>query len=122
MNDIDFIVRRFKNIHSYFSLIKFTYKYLEIDIIEFILKVVAENDIVKVKQILDYLLNQWNLLIKAQSDYEDFNNGLIGVDLKEWLYVKQVFLLDNRVSPALLDMAKLKDFVYSLYKKWHSMV
>lgn len=104
----------FTNVQSYFTLLKFTYKYIEIDIIEIVLKKIKIRNYSYYEQVIEYLNNQWNLLLKSEVDFEDFEDGFIGVDVNEWKYVKQKFLIDNRVKPALLSPDDLKKFVDGL--------
>ena len=112
---------RFTNVLSYFTLIRFTYKYLELDIIEPILesKGVKESEYFTI-QILEFLRDQWNVLLKTESDFEDFIDGFIGVNYEEWIYVKQRLLLDTRLKPALLDREGTRKFVsriISIYER-----
>jgi len=89
---------------SYYTLIKFTYKYIEIDIIDEIMKSKhVQNSPYYLHNIIEYLNTQWNVLFKTKQDLEDFTNGFIHVDYKEWIFVKQKFLIDKRVSPATTD-------------------
>lgn len=101
----------FTNVQSYFTLLKFTYKYIEIDIIEIVLKKIKIRNYSYYEQVIEFLNNQWNLLLKSEVDFEDFEDGFIGVDLNVWKYIKQKFLIDNRVKPALLSPDDLKRFV-----------
>lgn len=104
----------------FYTLIKFTYKYLEIDILGQIL-----SDIVKDRpsEYLEYVLtlmkNQYNVLIKSEYEIDDYHSDENwGVDLDRWLYIKQRMLLDERVKPALQDVAELKKYFDSLILKY----
>jgi hypothetical protein len=114
------ISSKFTNVFSYFTLIKFTYKYLEIDIISQILqtKQIQESKFY-LDQILEYLELQWNVLIKSESDLEDFEDGFIEVNYDEWIYIKQRFLIDKRIKPALTTYDEAHKYfqkVISLYR------
>lgn len=112
LDDLIEMSNRFTNVLSYFSIIRFTYKYVEIDIIEPILK---SKQVQESKhfydKIIEYLKLQWNVLLKSESDLEDFEDGFIAIDYNEWMYIKQKFLTDKRVIPALLDYNEMKVYI-----------
>jgi len=85
----------------YFSLIKFVYKFLEIDIIE---QVLATRRVSSSKalqdSIMDYVHSQGGSFIKSELDFESFHDGFIEVDIDNWKQIKQKLLLDPRVKPA----------------------
>ncbi|MEO3403038.1 hypothetical protein AAFN85_03990 [Mucilaginibacter sp. CAU 1740] len=102
----------FTNVFSYYTLIKFTYKYIEIDIIEIVLNIIiAKKDRNCLKSVIDYLHRQWNVLIKSEETMMDFEDGFIDVDYQEWMDIKQKFLLDKRVKPVLLTYPEMKIYV-----------
>lgn len=106
---------------SFFTLIRFTYKYIEIDIIEPILKThKVSKDKRYFDQIIEYLDLQWNVLIKTESDLEDFEDGFINVDYNKWIYIKQKFLLDNRIKPALISRRETHLYINKLIKKYNT--
>ena len=117
VDDLINICKCFTNIHSYFTLIKFTYKYVEINIIEIVLHIVHKKDGDYLSQIIDYLKNQWNVLVKSESDLEDFENGFIDVNYNEWKYIKQRFLIDPRVLPAFPNLDEMKIYIARLINK-----
>lgn len=119
IDDLKDMCNCFTNAHSYFTLIKFTYKYIEVDIIEIVLRILQKKETNYLPQILEYLKNQWNVLVKTESDVEDFENGFINIDYNEWKYIKQKFLLDRRVLPALLNINDVKAYIINLLNKWH---
>lgn len=119
IEDLIQMCEEFENIQSYFSLIKFTYKYIEIDIIEEVLKCnKVRNSNFTFGQILDYIKNQWNVLLKTESDYEDFRDGFIDVDYDEWMYLKQKYLINKLVKPALLNYQEMEVYAAHLISKY----
>lgn len=116
-NDILEMAENFTNVQAYFKLILFTYKYVEIDIISSVIstKQVKYSHYIS-DHIKSYLELQWNNLIKSESDYEDFSDGFIDVDYNEWLHIKQRFLLDKRVKPALKEYGDLKGYIQEITK------
>jgi hypothetical protein len=117
LDDLIEISKLFTNVHSYFTLIKFTYKYIEIDIIQIVLYIAKEKKISYLNQILEYLENQWNTIVKSEGEMEDFEDGFIDVDYAEWKYIKQKFLIDNRIKPAFLNFNEVKHYVKLLIEK-----
>lgn len=102
VDDLISICSRLTKVYPYFSLIKFTYKYIEIDILDIVLSAVKQREQYYLKEILEYLDKQWNVLVKSESDFEDFEDGFIEVDNDEWMYIKQKLLIDARIKPAFL--------------------
>jgi hypothetical protein len=119
---LDEVIRmseKFTNVFSYFTLIKFTYKYIEIDIIEHILNTKnVKHSQAFLHGIIDYLECQWNVLVKSESDLEDFRDGFIDVDYEEWLKIKQRFLLDKTVKPAYTSYKEIKGYINQLVTNW----
>jgi|688.fasta_scaffold221359_2 hypothetical protein len=102
----------FKNVNSYFSLIQFTYKYLEINIIDLLMKLSLEDDIKT--EIRMYVKRQYNTFLKSPSDYLFLENEVIGVRHEDWDYKRQVFLLDSRVKPIFNEINKLREYAESI--------
>ncbi|MFT4015811.1 MAG: hypothetical protein QM668_02510 [Agriterribacter sp.] len=116
IDDIIDIIKRFTNIFSYYTLIQFTYKYIEINIIDLILSK-KETDISSEIRlnIIDYLKSsQYLNLVKNEGDYFFFEEDLYGVTLEPWVYIKQKLLLDGRVKPAFKDVQNVYNYVMSL--------
>ena len=112
LDDLLEVSERFTKTYSYFVLIEFTYKYLEVDIIQLILQTNKVQDDKEYKrEILEYLKRQWNVLIKSEADFEDYDDGFLDVKYEDWLYIKQLFLLDTRVKPAFNDFQKLHQYI-----------
>jgi hypothetical protein len=106
VDDIIDMINRFKNISSLYALMEFTYKYIEIDIIPLIFA--SEN--VKTNfqdNIILHIRNLYMNFFKDEGDFFFFDKGIIGVSLTQWNYVKQIFLLDERIKPAVKSV---KDF------------
>jgi hypothetical protein len=61
--------------------------------------------------VIDYLHRQWNVLIKSEETMMDFEEGFIDVDYQEWMDIKQKFLMDKRVKPALLTYPEMEKYV-----------
>lgn len=114
IDDLIEICKLFTNVYSYLTLIKFTYKYVEIDILKIILEIAREKSISYFEQIKEYLRNQWNVLVKSESDFEDFENSFLNIDYEEWRYIKQRLLIDKRVKPALLSFSETKLYIYKI--------
>lgn len=112
VDDISEILESFTRVYSYYSLLKFTYKYLEIDIINLILESRKVNESKSYRaEIISYLKSQWNVLIKSPGDLEDFRDGFIEVNYDEWMYIKQRLLVDARVLPALIDFDEMEQYI-----------
>jgi hypothetical protein len=106
------IVKKITNVFSFFALILFTYKYVEINIIDLILSLnIPENT---KAEIIDYLKRQYNNLLKEDGETFVIDEGIIGVKNEDWMYIKQKFLLDVRVEPALKSIGELKYYIDSL--------
>jgi hypothetical protein len=116
LDDILEIVGRFTNIFSYYSLIQFTHRYVEINIIEAILSMPSVTNEIK-NNIIDYLISSFYLnLIKSDGDELFFKEGLYGIQKDDWIYTQQRLLLDKRIEPALTDLSEMKTYVLSLVK------
>lgn len=116
IDDIIEMVKKFTNIFSYYTLIEFTYKYIEINIVDLILnnKEISVSNEIRL-DIISYLKNsQYPNLVKNEGDYFFFDEDLYGVKLEEWSYIKQKLLLDNRVKPAFKDIQDVYNYVMSL--------
>ncbi|MFN3639888.1 MAG: hypothetical protein ACK4UK_03125, partial [Flavobacterium sp.] len=98
---IESLLRQFTNSFSFYSFLSFTYKYLEIDIIDLFFN---DNhiDILHKKNLSSYFKNIVLSLYKDHDDYFLFDNDYIGVTNEEWLNVKNRLLLDKRVKPVNL--------------------
>lgn len=110
--DIVRLLSNFTNTFSYYALLEFTYKYIEIDIIELVFSIKTLAADYK-KQIVGYLKSQYPNFYKSEVDYFEANEGLVGIDFDKWAYLKQRFLLDNRFKPAM-QFWELKEHVEKL--------
>lgn len=87
IEDIENLVNNFSNIHSFYTLIEFTHKYLEIDILP-IIQLSDKYEGIK-RDIQSYLTNQYACLIKDESDYEDIDNGIFGFTRSDYITLKK---------------------------------
>lgn len=118
VDDLIKISENFTHVYPYYTLIKFTHKYVEINIIELILNSNRiRKEISYHEQITNYLKTQWNVLVKSDSDFDDFEDGFIDVKYEDWLYIKQKFLIDKRVKPAITDLREMEVYINKLMKK-----
>lgn len=113
VNDIVEIVYNFTNIFSFYALITFTYKYIEVNIIELILSLDKLN--LKVKsEIKDFLKTQYPNLLKSDGEIFVIDESLIGVSNDDWMYIKQILLSYEKIKPALFSLNGLKNYVETL--------
>jgi hypothetical protein len=111
------IIKQFTNIFSYYSIIEFTHKYLEINIIELLLQMPSVSKEIK-DNILDYLTSSlYPNLIKTEGDELFFREKLYGIEEDAWIYTKQRLLLDKRVKPAVTSLDEITKYVKSL-RRW----
>lgn len=112
-SDIIDILKQLDSEIAIFSMIEFTYKYVEINIIDdcFNSKYVNTNLQISVKS---YLKSQYNNLYKSEFDYLCYNEGIWGVTIDEWQYIKQKILLDERILPCLESVSDLMKYVTAL--------
>jgi hypothetical protein len=109
LDDIITLINSFTNTFSYYSLIEFTYKFLEINLIDFIMSM--EKTSVELKRDLKrHLKSQYPYLIKDEEDYFLFQKKIFG-DIESFRNIKERLLLDNRVKPALQSFDELKQYV-----------
>ena len=107
------LLNSFTNVFSFYGLILFTYKYIEIDIIPLLLSLPTIS--IKTKDdIKKYLLSQYPNLLKQENDFFLFDEGVMGGDSQIFQYLKQRFLLDDRIGAAKLNLAELENYVNSL--------
>lgn len=109
-DDFDILIDNFSNSFSYYTLILFTYKYLEIDILDLIVnKSIVKGYYTNVKE---YLILQGNVIIKTDEERYDleFNEGkdFLLYDTSKWSYIKQKLLTDSRIKEAKQDYNYLK--------------
>jgi hypothetical protein len=114
LEDLLEIIKKFTNIFSYYTLIEFTHKYIEVNIIEIILKMVSVQSTIK-DNIINYLISSfYPNLIKGEADELFFSKEMYGVQPEDWIYTKQKLLLDKRIKPAITDLDELNMYVKSL--------
>lgn len=112
VEDIINIIDQFTNSFAFYSFIIFTYKFIEVNFIDLIMKM-GTVSVEQKQDIKDFLLNQFPNLTKDEDDYFLFGENIYG-SLESWRYIKQRLLLDERVSPAITSLDELKDYVEKL--------
>lgn len=110
IDDLISMLNYFTNAFSYYTMIEFSYKYLEIDILILILESAIKNNYyADVKQ---FLINQYNNIIKSEEERTDLQQGIgkefFGYNENQWLYIRQKLLIDKRVNLAIQDDVHLK--------------
>jgi len=116
IDDLLQMMNSFSNPFSYYTLIEFTYKYLEIDILQLIIERAKKSGFYQA--IREYLQNQWNVIIKSEDERLVLEEGVekdyFHYDKDQWNYFKQKLLLDNRVKPVLQDYFELGNYIKTL--------
>ena len=107
------IINSFTNVFSFYGLILFTYKYIEIDIIPLLLSL-STISIETKRDLKKYLLNQYPNLLKQENDFFLLEEGVMGKDFEIFQYLKQRFLIDDRIGAAKLNLAELEAYVNTL--------
>lgn len=98
--DIINLIENFTNSFSFYTLIGFTYQYLEIDLLDEIFY--NENvDLKYKKDCADYFHRITATFYLSEYDMFEFNENLFGISLNDWNYTKQRLLSDKRVRPSL---------------------
>ena len=113
VDDILNIIESFGSEQPFYSLLLFTYKYLQVDIIHLIMERPRVAD-VKKQKIKCFLKAQYPNLILQEEELEDFENDSLGIRLDGWVYARQKLLTDERVKPAKRVLVDLKTEVESL--------
>ncbi|RAJ05422.1 hypothetical protein LX64_02580 [Chitinophaga skermanii] len=119
LDDIFNIAEKLVDAESFNLLIMFTYKYLEIDILEELFSLLYKSKpISMVNEVLSYVSHQYHVFVKSEPEIEEYYlDSDWGVDLDKFLYIKQVLLLDKRVKPALLEEMYLASYFNQLLDK-----
>jgi len=116
VDDLLYMMNSFSNTFSYYTLIQFTYKYLEIDILQLIIKQAEKSEVYGA--VREYLQNQWNVIIKSEYERVELEEGVeqeyFQYNANQWNYIKQKLLLDERVKPALTTYDGLEDYIWSI--------
>ena len=107
VDDILRIIENFNTEQPFYSLILFTYKYLQVDILHFILESPKLSELKKQK-IRSFLKTQYQHLILQEEELEDFEKDGLGIHLEDWIYARQKLLTDERVKPAKRVLVDLK--------------
>lgn len=94
------LIESFTNSFSFYALVEFTYKYLEIDL----LNEIFDNPNVKQKfkdDCLEYFPRIVATFYLEEDESYIFDENLMGIQLSDWSYIKQRLLVDKRIKPAL---------------------
>lgn len=113
-----YLLESFTKSFSFYAFLRFTYKYLEIDMIESVFL----NQSIKLrfkKDISDYFKNITATFYKDDDDYFEFEENLLGVELQDWTYIKQRLLTDERLKPVTLSQKELYVKI-CLYNKFYN--
>jgi hypothetical protein len=111
-DDIVNIINKFTNQFSYYALVQFSYKFLEIDLIDLIMKMKTISPEIK-SDLKRFLESQYPNLIKYENDFFLFQENIFP-GLGSWVYIKQRLLLDKRIQPALQYLDELNQYVENL--------
>ena len=116
IDDLLQMINSFSNTFSYYTLIEFTYKYLEIDILPLIIEQAKKNG--AYEAIKGYLQNQWNVIVKSEDERLILEEGVekeyFHYNANQWNHIKQRLLLDRRANPALTDYNGLERYIRSI--------
>ncbi|MCB0596428.1 MAG: hypothetical protein H6557_16385 [Lewinellaceae bacterium] len=113
VDDIVEVIESFHSEQPFYSFILFTYKYLQVDMLRLILESPTVSDLKKQK-IKGFLKAQYPHLILQEDEWEDFEDGALGIGLDDWVYARQKLLTDARVRPAKRVVVELRAEVESL--------
>jgi hypothetical protein len=108
--DIEKVLNSLTNDFSYYGFIVFTYKYLQINIIDFILSMDTISTSIK-NSIKDYLKNQYPNLLQQEGEVFSIDEDIIGIKKEQYDYIKQKLLVREGLEPALQSIENLKKYV-----------
>ena len=94
------LMENFTNPFSFYVLIGFTYKYLEIDLLNELFLNPRVDDKLKT-ECLDYFPKIVATFYLDEDDHRVFDENLAGIHINDWNYTKQRLLVNKRVKPAL---------------------
>lgn len=110
VDDIEVLFISFTNIFSFYALLEFSYKYIEVDLFDLFFKSDVSKD-VKI-DVKEYFINSgYPNLIKSDSDYMFLDKTVLGINYSDWMYIKQKLLIDGRIKPALQSIDEIKSIV-----------
>ncbi len=98
--DILMLIENFTNSFSFYSLVEFTYKYLEIDLLDEVFNNPKVDDKFK-KDSIDYFPKIVATFYLDEDDLFEFDENLFGIQMSDWNYTKQRLLADKRIKPAI---------------------
>lgn len=111
------LIKRFKSGLPFCQIIFFSYKYIEVNIIDLVFKL-QEVDLAIKWDLLAYLNSQYPNFFKTETEYFFFAENLLGVSLEDWTYIKQLLLLDCRIQPSFETITELKAYLEKNIEKW----
>ncbi|WP_412465575.1 hypothetical protein [Pedobacter sp. KLB.chiD] len=115
-DDFDYLLKKFSNSISYFLLIEFSYKYIEVNILELILKYAKINGFYN--DVKEYLKNQYSTIIKSMDERMDLEIGVereaFGYNAELWNYIKQRLLIGGDIKEAIQDILYLENYLSKL--------
>ncbi len=115
-----YLLESFTKSFSFYAFLRFTYKYLEIDMIELVFLNQSINLKFK-KDISEFFKNITATFYKDDDDYFEFEENLLGVELGDWTYIKQRLLTDERLKPVILSQKEFYERI-CLYNDFYNGV
>lgn len=112
VDDVIDIFEGFSTPAGYQNLVLFTYKYLEVNFIDLIFHSESVTTAHK-EELRKWLDWQWISLLKDESDYF-LSEKDVFANLDVWKIIKQQFLIDARIEPAITDESELKEYISSI--------
>lgn len=99
-DDLLSLIENFTSSFSFYSLIGFTYKYLEIDLLDEIF--LSKNVNIKFKKdCLNYFSKILATFYMDENDLLDFNNNVFGIEKNKWDLVKKKIHNNNEFTKSL---------------------
>lgn len=99
-DDLLLLMENFTSSFSFYSLIGFTYKYLEIDLLDEIF--LSKNIDKKFKKdCLNYFSKILTTFYMDENDLLDFNNNVFGIEKNRWDLVKKKIHNNNKFTKSL---------------------
>ncbi|WP_162902875.1 hypothetical protein [Taibaiella koreensis] len=117
VDDIALMIESFESVFSFFFLIEFTGKYLQIDILPMILT--SRNVVAHFKEeLIEYLKLQWHVLLMTEDTQDSLENDMEGLYLKynplRWQEIRRKFLQDSRVQEMKTNFSDFKKYLSTL--------
>jgi hypothetical protein len=110
LEDLVNMMKKFTNSFSFFSILIFSHKHIEINIVDVVLNLKTLDEFRR-NEIKMFLQRQFSNMFKDEGDLFFMNEGLIGVNFDEWNYVRQKLLLDKRIKPAFDSAEEFEAYI-----------